>query len=83
MQAATNELYTLAHPDFVTSIQYVQAIEINMFSLQIGTNCLVVLCMYMVQKTSYVINFWELLKLPNSFTLVPVLARCTIVFKCC
>ena len=83
MQAASNWLYTLAHPDFVTSIQYVQAMEINMFSLWIDTNCLVVaICMYIVQKTSYVINFWELLKLPNSFILVPVIARGNIVFKC-
>ena len=44
MQAASNELYTLAYPDFVTSIQYVQAIDINMF--RIDTNCLVVVNMY-------------------------------------
>ena len=83
MHAAFHELYTLAHHDFVTSIQYVQAIDINIFSLWIDTNCLVVvICMYIVQKTGYVINVSELLKLPNSLTLVPVLARCNIVFKC-
>ena len=75
-------IYTLAHHDFVTSIQYVQAIDINMFSLWTDTNCLVVIiCMYIVQKTGYVIKFWELLKLQNSFALVPVLARCKIVFQ--
>ena len=58
MQAALNWLYSSAHPEFVTSIQYAQAIGINIFSLLIETNCLVVaICMYIVQKTSYVINF--------------------------
>ena len=56
MQAASDWLYTLAHPEIVTSIQYVEAIGINVFIIE--TNCLVVaICIYVVQKTSYVINF--------------------------
>ena len=58
MYVDCHKLYTLAHHDFVTSIQIVEAIDINTCRLQIDTNFLVVvICMYIVQKTVYVIIF--------------------------
>ena len=58
MYVNCHKLYTLLHHDFVTSIQIVQAIDINAYRLQIDTNCLVVvICIYIVQKALYVINF--------------------------
>ena len=43
------------------------------------------ICMHEVQKTSYVINFWELPKVQHEMILVfslYVIARCHIVLEC-
>ena len=58
MYVDCHKLHTLAHHDFVTSIQIVEAIDINTCRLEIDINFLVVvICMYIVQKTVYVIIF--------------------------